>query len=456
MSAAGAPNYSKFQVIKRVSDKKEGNKEKKVDIPGKVIGLNYYESLYSPMVTANFLEVDTGGTVDNQKTGFAGTLKDGLPVEGFEEVLLNVKTTYGKLDWRGKKRRFVIIGSPYNQDESTKQVSFFPMISINAMKSSSKPVTRDYYETEISMQVTRILANAKLPFKPKNIEKTSNVLKVSGNNEVPLDVILKLCPKAVPIDGDPGYFFFENSEGFNFRSIHGMIRDGYEAHRDGRYAAERTYTYMVGLKANLNNNENDFNVLLPPTVRRDQDQINAIKMGQYNIRVCTRNIVTGNVEEKIINVFNNDKTVTLGEKNKDNIQNDQIEANPEDNAFNYCRTYTYPLIPGLEENQVVSDVSTSSIKNNPANYHPRAIMRYGLIHAQLVNIIVPHNGLLSVGQLIKLNIENITADPKIEKPFNDHRSGYYLIMHLCHSFNEKNSFTSLTLCRDTYGKPRKF
>ena len=53
-----------------------------------------------------------------------------------------------------------------------------------------------------------------------------------------------------------------------------MIRDGYEAHRDGRYAAERTYTYMVGLKANLNNNENDFNVLLPPTVRRDQDQIN--------------------------------------------------------------------------------------------------------------------------------------------------------------------------------------
>ena len=64
MSAAGAPNYSKFQVIKKVKTKFKGTYRettKFVDIPGKVVGLNYYESLYSPMVTANFLEVDTGG-----------------------------------------------------------------------------------------------------------------------------------------------------------------------------------------------------------------------------------------------------------------------------------------------------------------------------------------------------------------------------------------------------------
>ena len=52
--------------------------------------------------------------------------------------------------------------------------------------------------------------------------------------------------------------------------------------------------YKKGIDANLDNDENgnDFNVLAPPTVRRDQDVLNAIKNGQYNVRVCTINLQT--------------------------------------------------------------------------------------------------------------------------------------------------------------------
>ena len=78
-------------------------------------------------------------------------------------------------------------------------------------------------------------------------------------------------------------------------------------------------------------------------------------------------------------------------------------------------------------------------------------MRYSLMHSQLVNIIIPCNGKLTVGNCIRLNIENITQDNKIEKEDNDHRSGNYLIIHLCHAFTSTNSFTSLTLARDEYG-----
>ena len=82
-------------------------------------------------------------------------------------------------------------------------------------------------------------------------------------------------------------------------------------------------------------------------------------------------------------------------------------------------------------------------------------MRYSLLHAQLVNIIVPCNPNLTVGNCIRLNIENITQDNKIEKEDNDHRSGNYLIIHLCHAFTPNNSFTSLTLARDEYGLNKK-
>ena len=46
-----------------------------------------------------------------------------------------------------------------------------------------------------------------MPSDKRNIEKTSNVDKVFGNHEPPLDVILQLCKKSIPENGkDPGYF----------------------------------------------------------------------------------------------------------------------------------------------------------------------------------------------------------------------------------------------------------
>ena len=71
-----------------------------------------------------------------------------------------------------------------------------------------------------------------------------------------------------------------------------MIVEGNERLQDKRgYAVKPTYVYKKGIVANLNENGNDFNVLAPPTVRRDQDVLNAIKNGQYNVRVCTRNLL---------------------------------------------------------------------------------------------------------------------------------------------------------------------
>ena len=447
-SAAGQPNYGIFEVIKGTRTGAQRRNNKKVDIKGKVLAFNYYESLYSPMVTASFLEVDTGGTVGSQKDDFAGTLKDGLPVEGFEQVRVKVYSKgYKGINWTTEDRRFVITGSPFNVDEGTRQTAYFPMISINAMNGSSKPIEKVYPEAKISDIVKLILKEAKLPFKKENIEETENKMKVSGKNENPLDLILKLCPKSIAVDGDPGFFFYENSEGYNFKSIHGMIKEGNENLQDRfGYADDRTYVYKKGIVANLDNNNNDFNVLAPPTVRRDQDQINAIKNGIYNVRICTRNIATQEVTEQIINVYNNEKTVTLGKENKDDINNNQTAENP----TNYCRTYTFELVPGVDQDDVSNEIS-----NSPDKYLPKAIMRYGLIHAQLVNITIPCNARLTVGECIRLNFENITQDNKVEKELNEHRSGNYLIMHLCHSFTPNNSFTSLTLARDEYGLNRK-
>ena len=151
MSFAGPSNYEKFQVLKiKKNLNRADSVEKRVKIEGKIVGVNYYESVYSPMVTCSFLQEDTGGTTDNE-AGFAGTLKDTTPIEGFEEVIFKIGTGSGKLQFTNRKNQcFVIIGSPFNVDEGQKQTAFFPMVSKNAIKNATKPLNTVYPEAKIS------------------------------------------------------------------------------------------------------------------------------------------------------------------------------------------------------------------------------------------------------------------------------------------------------------------
>ena len=56
MSAAGASNYTFLQIRKP-------NRGTSVRLEGKIVGFEYFESVYSPMITANMLEADVGGSV---------------------------------------------------------------------------------------------------------------------------------------------------------------------------------------------------------------------------------------------------------------------------------------------------------------------------------------------------------------------------------------------------------
>ena len=267
-----------------------------------------------------------------------------------------------------------------------------------------------------------------------NVEKTQNQDKVKGNHLPPLDVIQKLCKKSIPEKGkDPGYFFYENQDGHNFRSIDGLIKECIKRFEDDlQYAYIHTYFYFGALVANLekDRNPNDFKVLLPPLVRRDEDQLKALRTGMYNIRRITKNARTGEYKEEIINLLSG---TNLGEKQEKPVPDDF-----------YFKTYAFHINPG-EDDPGVSE----TILNNPAEYVPQANMRYSLLHTQIVQIQVPCNVQLRAGQVIRLLLENITQSNKNDQIYNELRSGFYMICHLSHTFTPKNSYTSLTLLRDT-------
>ena len=421
MSAAGASNYTIFQIKK---------KDLEVPIQGKILNFNYYESIYSPMVTGSIAIEDTGGSVEND-LGILATIKDGMKITGFEEVSFLVTTRYGELDFT--KYPLIVTGSPANLDESNRQVALLNMVSKTEMVSSSKPLSRNYPEAPISETVTKILNKELKISKDKlDIEKTQNQDKIKGNHQGALDCILKMCKKSIPAEGkDPGYFFYETQDGYNFRSIDGLIKKGIESFDNEEYAQMHTYYYFGALAAKLDDEYgNDFKVLTTPIVRRDEDQLKALRNGLYNVRIITKNSLTGEYKEEIKNLLSD---TNLGEK-QEKVVDDK----------DYLKTYSFHISPG-QDDPGVSD----KILNNPANYIPQSNMRYSLLHSQIVQIQVPCNVQLKAGQVIKLYLENITQSNKNEQVYNNLRSGYYMIRDLCHSFSTTNSYTSLTLLRDT-------
>ena len=421
MSAAGASNYTLFQIKK---------KDLEVPIQGKILNFNYYESIYSPMVTGSIALEDTGGSVEND-LGILATIKDGMKITGFEEVSFIVTTRYGELDF--KNYPLIVTGSPANLDESNRQVALLNLVSKTEILSSSKPLSKNYPASPISETVTKILNKELKISKDKlDIEKTQNQDKVKGNHLGALDCILKMCKKSIPAEGkDPGYFFYETQDGFNFRSIDGLIKKGIESFDNEEYAKMHTYYYFGALAAKLDDEYgNDFKVLTTPIVRRDEDQVKAMQQGLYCVRICTKNSLTGEYKEEIKNLLSD---TNLGEKQEKPVPNNT-----------YLKSYVFHISPG-QDDPGVSD----KILNNPANYVPQSNMRYSLLHSQIVQIQVPCNVQLKAGQVIKLFLENITQSNKNEQVYNNLRSGYYMIRDLCHSFTTTNSYTSLTLLRDT-------
>jgi len=421
MSAAGASNYTIFQIKK---------KDLEVPIQGKILNFNYYESIYSPMVTGSIAIEDTGGSVEND-LGILATIKDGMKITGFEEVSFLVTTRYGELDFT--KYPLIVTGSPANLDESNRQVALLNLVSKTEILSSSKPLSRNYPEAPISETVTKILNKELKIRKDKlDIEQTQNQDKIKGNHQGALDCILKMCRKSIPAEGkDPGYFFYETQDGFNFRSIDGLIKKGIESFDNEEYAKMHTYYYFGALAAKLDDEYgNDFKVLTTPIVRRDEDQVKAMQQGLYCVRICTKNSLTGEYKEEIKNLLSD---TNLGEKQEKPVPNNT-----------YLKSYVFHISPG-QDDPGVSD----KILNNPANYVPQSNMRYSLLHSQIVQIQVPCNVQLKAGQVIKLFLENITQSNKNEQVYNNLRSGYYMIRDLCHSFTTTNSYTSLTLLRDT-------
>ena len=418
-SANAASKYEEITISRTKKKTGQGSQGKTTtkSVNGKVTSFSYYESLYSPVVTAKVIYIDSGESTKNQ-----------LEISGNEDVRFKIQSKYGTLDFNRKNANsgMKVKGSPQTGRESNREAVFLDLVSKWEMKNKTTAVHDKYSNVTIGDAVIIILKRKLgVDYDFFDVEATKNMYDFTGKGKSPFELITDLARKAVPVKGDPGFFFYETQDGFNFKSVHSLVSQ----------EPKQVYVYNGSFRADQTGDENDFKILKQPNFIKDQNVVTALESGTY----ASRNIFFNPFKKEFA-----ERIYKINEKGGiDQALGNSVEV--DDELTGYIRTNKHILDVG----SLKVGVSTS-INNSPAEWQAKSTMRYNILHSQILQMMVPCNLELRAGDVIKVEIESLENE-KCSEGVDKRQSGKYLILHLCHFFDTTKSVTSLTLVRDTYG-----
>jgi hypothetical protein len=290
------------------------------------------------------------------------------------------------------------------------------------------------------------------------IESTTNSYSFIGNTKKPFHTISWLCPKAISGSkqgvsgegqqakavGTAGYLFFENQRGFNFKSIESLVsrtRKGSES-ADAKIKGEEIHGPYVhqgkGSIGNLYKTEENFKINYFH-VNRGTDIRKALTVGQYantTIFFDSLSQVTSVYDYKL-----------LGDDGLENQLGSDDEKEASSNELKMLNSRLFVRVSDHGTLGIGTDgFQTSGIDQA---YQAKSASRYNQLFSQSVDIQIPLNTRIKVGDLINCIFPEM--DQGRSSDLDKSASGNYLVTRLNHHIQTNASFSSLNLVRDSYG-----
>lgn len=427
----------------------ESNDQKRtVDIKSGTASIDYYEDIFSPTITAKIQVANTGDSIqapDKQGNpdGQRQSIYNGLPLRGGERLALkiggNSKTNLG-LDFSSNIKDYFYVSSITNViSENQRETFTLNLVSKEAITNETTRIGKKYpTSSSIDTSVRDILENIIKTDKIGTIDKTQNNYGFIGNLRKPFTTLVWLASKGVPADvsGDAtaGFVFYQTKEGFQFRSIDGLIGQKSKA----------TYIYT---EANQSNTERDNDyVILNYRTEKNQNLIEKLRLGTYSSIRMFFNPLTFDFTQPEQQKFSLSDYV-------DGVKNlgQQLDLPKISSSSNQdLGEIPTRIISQVYDVGTIDSTVSTTINSDPYRYQSQAIMRYNILFTQTLSMVVPLNTNLHAGDVVTCNFPKISRGDKDE--YDKDQSGLYMIKELCHHFDTNASYTSMKLIRDTYGK----
>jgi hypothetical protein len=460
MSDSIKPYASSFQIKSVIIYRVKSNES--YDITDLVQRFDYFESITSPVVSGTLVMVDSGAN-----------LISSLPIQGTERIqvtLIGPDNQQYDYDMRVYK-----IGSRFGAERF--QTYTLGLISSEGLLNEGIRVTKtlkgrpntivqsllkDYLKTDKNLQQEttkfNIIFNAgkKSPFaiinsiQSKAVANTSTT-KVTENKESKSKTSSNQSVSALKpvdssdygsVDGSAGYFFFENKDGYVFKSIDTLCAGVNSA---GTYFQEP-----------IDVNSPPDKKILSIDFLNEIDLLSKLRTGAFSSVICYYNFSTGAYEEYVYSLdksyesmkhLGSQKGLPYGQKELSKYPTRVMSM-----ILDHETWYSGEDIASPEEKD--GGNGATQFPDYQKFYMAQSISRLNSLTNQKVQIKLNGSPAIKVGDVIDIMIPNqVTQQQKIVEKYDPEHSGTYLISEVNHVFNpkERRCYTFLTLIRDSYG-----
>ena len=409
MSYKGSYFISKCQLIANGSSLDED-----YDITRGNPSINYYESVTSPSISMTLSFIDIDQMISREGITGGEMIDLEITIPDFEE----------KFKIESKKQKLVLNAVRDVITSTNKQIATLEFVSEESLINETSRVNKKFTGTVTQIVKELLETEVKGIQTEKEIKTDNAVNKYSfvGNLKRPFETIQWLCPKAQASSKNFGFLFFENRDGFHFKSIENLLKQ--EPEFLYKKPDRPTETDLRIIESNLNQS-NDMG-------------INA-RMGMYSNRTIYIDLENETYEEIDFNIseLNPDKPLKVIET---------LKEKP-------TRLMFRMLDQGaLQKGSTKEEVEK---RNELAVYQNKSYIRNNLLFSQSLNISVPINPQLRAGQIIEVQFPlkddaNQESTDKFGKDKDNDISGKYLISELRHVIGSGKSSTQLNLVRDLF------
>ena len=384
--------------------------------------IDYYESIESPSIsmTLRFIDID-------QVIGRKG-------ITGGELIELTVKDG-DEDEFKITKDHKLMLNAVSDMNTTAQiQEATLEFISQETIINETARLNKKF-AGNVSQTVKDILTEDKKGIKTKKKvfgpkkegeieeDRATNSYSFVGNLKRPFDTIQWLCAKSQSSTKNFGFLFFENLDGYHFRSIENLLKQEplrYEQ-TDSPFESQN--------KA----------IILQNKLNRSNDIGMNCRMGMY-----ANKTIYIDIENQGASV--DDFDVTKLELNKPVKLMDGLEKHP---------TRLMLRVDDVGVSQVGSSKEDTVPKSELAKYQNKSYIRNNLLFSQSLSISIPLNINLMAGFLIEVkfplkNEDGSSSTDKYGNEKTDDPSGRYLISQLRHLMAGGRAETQLTLIRDVF------
>ena len=425
-----------------------------LNITDLVVRLDYFESISLPTLEANLDLVDTGSNIISS-----------LPIQGYEDIKFTV-TMLGE-DEEGYEEEYNFkvfrIHSRYMGERFQKYS--LGLISKEALINETQKVTTILTGKPDGIARTLLTDNLQTE---KTISTDPSLFKIRflPGKKTPFSIIESMRKKSVADEsgkksgaststgefqkasGSAGYYFYENKDGYHFKSIDRL--NSLEKNPPREIFTQEPNSSEVASPQQK---------ILDIDFQKEIDILSKLRMGTFSNVICYYNFSTGAYEEynyKLEDSF--DEMEHLGSQS--GLAKGQAELAAEPSRIMSVLVDHETWFDGVEvaspEKPDGGGQNTAEFPDWQKNYIAQNISRLESQNNQQVLIKIPVRLDLRVGQTVEIQIpNNIPTEERQPDLYDPEHSGVYLIAKLNHAMSPKEAKgnTHLTLVRDSYGRP---